>query len=105
MRCNTNSDCRQTACSFCALNLFAGYRTCVNPACCSNSDCTENPLLPYCSDEGRCEAGCRTHEDCVGCKVLCNLPDYDNCNYCDIDAGQTVGGCSPGSTLIFRFRN
>ena len=86
------------------LRLQAG-QTCENNVCkyeCNvDSDCTD-PQKPLCSDDHLCVAGCRGDEDCDGYNNVCNLPGYENCNYCSGGGANEIGSCNPGiyGTLI-----
>ena len=41
-----------------------------------------------CVPEGECDM----ERPCDGSNAVCNVPQYDNCNYCDL----TVKECKPG---------
>ena len=65
--------------------------------CNEDSDCTD-PDKPLCSNDHLCVSGCREDDDCDGYNLVCNIPGYDNCNYCDA-AGITIGSCNPGQNV------
>jgi len=88
--CNEDSDCTVMSCSTCSLSSH----TCVNPECCSDSDCND-PEKPTCSDDNLCIAGCRADSDCDGYNNVCDSI-YSNCNYCNVTGENTIGSCSPG---------
>jgi len=63
--------------------------------CKADEGCFADPEKPFCSDN-RCYGGCRVDEDCDCFDEVCNVPGYDNCNYCDAADSLSIGTCSPG---------
>jgi len=61
--------------------------------CCSNEECEDGEI---CDESGNCvpEGECDAERPCEGANEICNVPEYDNCQYCDVEAHPTE--CKPG---------
>jgi len=57
--------------------------------CCSDADCEGG----YVCLDGNCEVPCTTDSECEGFNAICNIPAYDNCQYCS-QAGICENGCA-----------
>jgi len=109
--CRDDSGCTATSCSTCVDHV------CQDPECCSDPDCPDVTDLvcsicsdqicsrPECCVDDDCEDGfvcedqqcvpegeCDMERPCDGSNAVCNVPQYDNCNYCD----DLVKECKPG---------
>ena len=69
----------------------------IKVGCKADEGCFADPEKPFCSDN-RCYGGCRVDEDCDCFDEVCNVPGYDNCNYCDAADSLSIGTCSPGTS-------
>merc|ERR1719513_274195 len=63
--------------------------TCSRPECCVDDDCQDGYICEdqKCVEEGECDA----NRPCENANAICDLPDYNNCEWCDVDAKE----CKP----------
>jgi len=86
--CCTSDDCEAVTdmvCSVCNID------TCSQPECCADDDC----LAGYICEDEKCvpEGECDAMRPCDGVDGICDLPSYDNCEYCDLDTNECKPGC------------
>jgi len=86
--CCDDGDCPDVTdliCSICSANL------CSRPECCVDEDCQDGYVCEdqLCVPEGECDE----NRPCEGANEICNIPLYDNCEWCDTDAKVCMPGC------------
>ena len=65
--------------------------------CEADAGCFADPEKRFCSDN-QCVGGCRETVDCDGFDGICNVPGYDDCNYCVFEEMAEIGVCTPGTS-------
>eukprot|EP00092_Neocalanus_flemingeri_P014933 GFUD01016128.1.p1 GENE.GFUD01016128.1~~GFUD01016128.1.p1 ORF type:complete len:296 (-),score=72.25 GFUD01016128.1:158-931(-) len=80
--CRTSDDCTAMTCSQCE------DHQCADPECCSDDDCPAG----YICEDNACvpEPECDAEKPCGGANNICDLPNYSNCEWCDMNE------CKPG---------
>jgi len=86
--CCADADCPAVTdriCSVCSMD------TCSRPECCVDDDCPDGYVCEdeKCVEEGECDA----NRPCENANAICDLPDYNNCEWCDVDAKECKPGC------------
>ena len=69
----------------------------IKVGCKADEGCFADPEKRFCSDN-QCVGGCRETADCDGFDGICNVPGYDNCNYCVFEEMAEIGVCTPGTS-------
>merc|ERR1719348_611684 len=88
--CVVDDDCNVNGgCSSCVSN------ECVAPECCTDNDCE---IGQHCFD-GVCQGECMINDHCPngGSDALCDVPIYNDCQYCNTDSHLCEQGCDADS--------